>query len=65
MTNSVESLPDNEKTIKAFTWAGYANMVTASIEQARRVMKFGGLSQPDVAQHLQSSRASMSGRSDM
>jgi len=40
-------------------------MVTASIEQARRVMKFGGLSQPDVAQHLQSSRASMSGRSDM
>jgi hypothetical protein len=65
MTNLVESSSDKELTLKAFSWAGYANMVTASVEQARRVMKFGGLSQPDVAEHLQSSRASLPGRADM
>lgn len=61
MTNSIETDSGNGKALKAFSWAGYVNMVSASIEQSRRVMKFGGLSQPDVAQHLQSSRASASG----
>lgn len=63
----VDMAPANstDKTLKAWTWAGYVGMVSSSIEQAQRVMKFGGLAQPDVAKHLQSSRASFAVRGDL
>lgn len=41
-------------------WASHVNAITASIEQTMRVMKSGGLSQPGIAEHLQSSRTSAS-----
>lgn len=65
MSNLIESAQNSEAKTKAWSWAGYVNMVSASIDQTRRVMKAGGLSQPDVAQHLQSSRASMPTRAEM
>ena len=57
MTTSVEKSPNTGLTLGTRSWASYVNMVSASIEEARRVMKLGGLSQPGVAEHLQSSRA--------
>ena len=55
-TLSLTDLETN-KQLPAFNWSGYVDMVCDSIEQARHVMKSGGLSQPEVAKQLQSSRS--------
>lgn len=59
-----QSTPSESSLIKGRSWASYVNLVTASIDETRRVMKAGGLREPGVAEHLQSSRISVSSSSD-
>lgn len=57
MTSSVDKPSDAPLTISGHSWASYVNLAIASIEETKRVMKLGGLAEPGVAEHLQSSRA--------
>jgi hypothetical protein len=58
--------PVEEFPLRALSWAGYLQFFTGRVEEAKRVVKAGGLQDPTIAEHLRASRlhaAQVSGRS--
>jgi hypothetical protein len=54
-----EEIDNSEMTIlPSRTWPNYVNLLSGLVEEAKRVIKGGGLQEPSIAKHLMNSRDS-------